>query len=66
MTNQLKARNPQAFQKFEMLKNSGSNPQEFLNQIIGNYSPEQLQKFSTFAHQFGINDEQLAKYGIKK
>ena len=49
-----------------MLKNSGSNPQEFLNQIIGNYSPEQLQKFSTFAHQFGINDEQLAKYGIKK
>ena len=32
--------------------------------MIGNYKPEQIQQFRTYAKGFGITDEQLSKYGI--
>ena len=60
----MKVRNPQAFHRYETLRNNGGNPQEFLQQIIGGYSPEQIKKFTQFANQFGISEEQLSKYGI--
>lgn len=64
LINQVRIRNPQAFRKYETLKNNGGNPQEFLNQIMGNYTPEQITQFTQFAKQFGISTEQLSKYGI--
>jgi hypothetical protein len=60
----MKAKNPQAFQQFQNLIKSTNNPQEYLNQIIGNYSPEQKAAFIKFANGYGVTAEQLQKYGI--
>lgn len=57
-------KNPQAFQQFEELKRSNNDPQEFLNKLMGNYTPEQRQQFMKFAQNFGIKEEQLNEYGI--
>ena len=64
LQNQLKSKNPQLFQQFQNLKQSQSNPKEIIDKMIGNYTPEQIQQFMQFAHGFGINDEQLSKFGI--
>lgn len=64
LQNQLKAKNPQAFQQFQNLRKNQSNPQDLLNNMMKNYSPEQRQKFIKFANGFGVNEEQLNKYGI--
>ncbi len=58
-------RNPQVFQQFQNLQKNQSNPQEFLNQLTSNYTPEQLQQFKQYANGFGISNEQLEKAGIK-
>ena len=58
-------KNPQMFQIFQKLQKNQSNPQEIINNMIGNYKPEQLQQFRQFANGFGVTDEQLNKYGIK-
>lgn len=58
-------RNPQVFQQFQSLQKSQSNPQEFLKEITGNYTPQQKQNFINYAKGFGITDEQLNNYGIK-
>ena len=65
LLNQVKARNPQAFQQFQNLQKSQNNPQDLLNDMMGKYSPEQMKKFRQFANNFGISNEQLDKYGIK-
>ena len=41
-----------------------NNPQELLNQITNNYSPEQKAQFIKFANGYGVSNEQLSKYGI--
>ena len=60
----MKIRNPQALKQLEELKRSNGNPQELLNKITGNYTPEQMQKFRQMATSFGFTDEQLNQYGI--
>ena len=65
LMNQLKMRNPQAFQQVQNLQKNQSNPQEFLNQITSKYSPEQINQFRQYANGFGITNEQLDKFGIK-
>jgi len=52
------------FQQFQSLQKSQNNPQELINNMIGNYKPEQLNQFRQFAKGFGITDEQLNKFGI--
>ena len=64
LMNQLKMRNPQALKQFQSLRQSQNNPQEFLNQLTGKYTPEQRERFINYAKGFGISDEQLNKYGI--
>lgn len=64
MMNQLKARNPQAFSQLEQLKKNNGNPQEFLNQLTSNYTPEQRQQFMKYANNFGFTNEQLNNFGI--
>lgn len=57
-------KNPQAFQKVQELIKNTNNPQELLNQITNNYSPEQKAQFIKFANGYGVSNEQLSKYGI--
>jgi len=58
----MKAKNPKLFQQFQSMKQN--NPQEMLNNMMGNYTPEQIQQFRQFANGFGITNEQLDKVGI--
>jgi len=58
-------KNPQMFQQFQNLQRNQNNPQEFLNQITNNYTPEQMQQFARFVNGFGISNEQLNQFGIK-
>ena len=64
LQNQLKSKNPQAFNQFDSFMKNNGNPQELLNQITSGYSPEQLQGFMKFANGFGITNEQLNQFGI--
>jgi len=57
-------RNPQALKQFEEIRKTNGNPQEFLNKIMSNYTPEQRQQFRQVASNFGFTNEQLDKYGI--
>lgn len=57
-------RNPQALKQFEEIRKNNGNPQELLNKIMGNYTPEQMQQFRQFANGFGISDEQLNNFGV--
>lgn len=56
--------NPQAFQKLQNLIRNTNDPQQFLNQIISGYTPEQRNQFIKFANDYGVSEEQLNKYGI--
>ena len=60
----MKMKNPQMFQMFQNLQKNQSNPQEIINNVIGNYKPEQIQQFRQYAKGFGITDEQLNQFGI--
>ena len=57
-------KNPQALNQIEELRKNKGNPQELLNQITGNYTPEQKQQFMKFANGFGFTEEQLKEFGI--
>ena len=57
--NQLQARNPQAFQMINQARNSGTNPQEFIKQIMNGATPEQMQNVLTQAKNMGVPDEIL-------
>ena len=52
------------FQQFQNLQKSQNKPQDVLNNMMKNYSPEQMKKFRQFANGFGITNEQLDKYGV--
>lgn len=61
LMNQLKARNPQAFQIIEQAQKNKSNPEELFKQITKNYKPEQMEQIFNQAKQFGISDEIINK-----
>lgn len=50
------------FKQFQNLQKN--NPQEVLNNMMKNYSPEQTNNFIKFVNGFGISNEQLSQYGI--
>ena len=58
---QLQARNPQAFQMINQARNSGTNPQQFLKQLIGNSSTQDIQQVLQMGKQFGVPDDVLSK-----
>lgn len=58
-------KNPQAYQNFQSLLKSQNNPQELLNTMFSQYTPEQIQSFKQFANSYGVSNEQLEKFGIK-
>lgn len=56
---QLQTRNPKMFQMISQAKNSGVNPQDFMKQMMGDVSPEQLQNVFTQAKSMGVPNEVL-------
>lgn len=52
---QLKRVNPQAFQEYQQMQKSNQNPQEYLNKIIGGFSPQQRQQWDSLMGQFNQN-----------
>ena len=57
-------RNPQLLKQYQDLAKNKNNPQEILNNMMNKYTPEQKQQFIKFANGFGVNEDQLNKYGI--
>lgn len=57
-------KNPQAFKQYEELRKSNGDPMELLKKTTSKYTPEQMQKFTQFANNMGITNEQLNQYGI--
>ena len=53
------------FQMFQNMQKNQNDPQILINEMIGNYKPEQINQFRQFAKGFGITDEQLNNFGIK-
>ena len=61
LMNQLQAKNPQGFQVINQMMNSGGNPKEILQQMMGNTNPEQMQNIIQQAKQFGVPDNILSQ-----
>lgn len=53
MENQLKRRNPQAFKEYQQARKDNVDPNEYLNQIVNKFTPEQKQSWQSFIN--GIN-----------
>ena len=61
---QIRAKNPQIFQTIIQAQKNQNNPQELINNVIGNYNPAQINRFRQYANGFGISNEELDKFGI--
>lgn len=61
MMNQVRARNPQAFQMLEQARKNNNNPMELLKQVTKEYSPEQINGLFEKSKQFGISDEVISQ-----
>jgi hypothetical protein len=57
-------KNPQALKQYEQLRKSNGDPRQMLQQMTGNYTPEQRKQFMQFANRFGFTSEQLNNFGI--
>ena len=53
---QLKAQSPQAYQEFQQARKNKEDPNEYLNKVVGGFTPEQQQQWNNMMSQFnGIN-----------
>ena len=52
MENQLKMRNPQAFKEYQQARKENRNPNEYLNEIVNKFSPEQKEQWNSIMGQF--------------
>ena len=55
--NQLKAKNPQMFQRIEQLRQNQSNPIEIFKQVTNGYSNDQMNNFYNQARNMGFSDD---------
>ena len=64
----LQAQNPLAFNQINQAINSGANPMEFMKQVMGNISPQEMQNIMVQAKQFAVPNEILKQVqnGINK
>jgi len=58
---QLQVKNPQGFQVIQNLMNNNGNPEQLVNQLIGNATPEQRTSILKQAKQYGVPDNILSK-----
>lgn len=56
---QLQTRNPQMAQMINQARNSGTNPQEFLKQVMKNSNAQEVQEILVQAQQMGVPDDVL-------
>lgn len=56
---QLQTRNPQMVQMINQARNSGTNPQDFLKQVMQNSSSSDVQNVLLQAQQMGVPEEVL-------
>ena len=56
---QLQARNPQMVQMINQARNSGTNPQDFLKQVMQNSSSSDVQNVLLQAQQMGVPEDVL-------
>ena len=49
---QLKRVNPQAYQEFQQARKNNDDPNEYLNKIVGGFTPEQQQQWNAMMGQF--------------
>lgn len=61
MMGNLQNKNPQAYQKISNAMKNGVNPQEFMKQVMGGTTPQQMQNVLTQAKQMGVPDEVLSQ-----
>lgn len=55
LMNMLSQKNPQAYQQFRMLMNSGQNPQMLLSQMMSGLNSNQKAQLEQMAKQFGLH-----------
>ena len=56
---QLQARNPQMVQMINQARSSGTNPQDFLKQVMSNSSTQDVQNVLLQAQQMGVPESVL-------
>lgn len=61
LLNNLKVKNPNAYQSINNLMQSNGNPQMIIKQIMGNATPEQKQSLLKQAENYGAPKELLSK-----
>lgn len=49
----MKRVNPQAYQEFQQARKNNDNPNEYLNKVVGGFSPEKQQQWNNMMS--GIN-----------
>ena len=57
----MKVKMPKNFQVVQNLMQNNGNPQDLVNQIMGNITPEQKQKLLNQAKNYGCPNELLSK-----
>lgn len=61
LMSQLQSKNPNGYSLLNQMMNSGGNPQQLLQQLVGKSSPQQLQGIMQQAKQFGVPDDILSQ-----
>lgn len=61
LMNQLQNRNPQGYQMINKMMNSGGNPQDMLQQIMGNATPQQMENILKQAKNYGVPENILSQ-----
>jgi hypothetical protein len=56
---QAQARNPKMANQISQAMNSGTNPRDFMKQMMGNATSQQMQNVLTQAKNMGVPDEVL-------
>jgi len=58
-------RNPQAYKKYQQARKENRNPNEFLNEVVGSFSPDQKQQWDNMMSQInGIKTQWCLWYKI--
>jgi len=47
--------NPQALQQFQQARKNNENPQEYLNKVVGGFTPEQQKEWNNMMNNYGVN-----------
>ena len=61
LMNQLQTKNPQGYQTINTLMRNNSDPQQMIQQVMGNMSPEQRENVLKQAKGYGVPDNILSQ-----